>query len=158
MALYEAPKEFVARLRAYDPLLRVRWSDVEARWRIERKITRGRWIDPGNFHDSQREDFVSASEGYIPVLFCEKNQLDERVFITLWANDVWRRGGANRVSDEMESAEAMKRKASRARWLDDVWMAAKSYKDYMNTVGVVPERARHTAPRGGKSIVAGSEL
>jgi hypothetical protein len=158
MPLYDPPKEFVTRLKDFDAALRIRWSDAEDRWRIERKISRGKWINPSTFHASRYEDIISARDGYIPVLYCQQNELDERVFLSLWHMDIWRRGGSRRVADQMEARENGQRQSTRAQWLDDVWMAAKACKNYMNTVRTLDERHAHTAPRGGMSIVAGNEV
>jgi len=151
MSLYDAPKSFVQRLRAYDPLLRIRWSDWEQRWRIERRITFGRSIDPGLFKESQYEEFVARCQGHIAVLYCQKEQLDTRVFFTLWMNDIQRQGGSKAVADRLEEEEAIYRTKSRAKWLDDVYVQAREKYDYMNAVRVVPESHRHSAPVGGMS-------
>lgn len=152
MPLFDAPKGFVRRLLAYDPALRIRWSDWEQRWRVERRLTHARSIDPGLFREHQYEEFVARCDGYIPVLYCGKEQLDNRVIFTLWVNDIQRQGGAKALADRLEQEEAIYRSKSRAKWLDQVYVAAQEKYDYMNRVRVVPESHRHSAPPGGMSI------
>lgn len=132
--LYTPPKSFCERLKEFDSALRVRWSDHETRWRVERKITRAQWVNPSTYHESLYEDFVSAREGYVPVLFCEHNQLDDRVFFTLWMGDMWRRGGATRVAEQMEDREAYRAHRKRAGWLEDVYNQAKEHYFTMNSL------------------------
>jgi len=134
MPLYSPPNHFIERLHVFDPLLRIRWSDVQSCWLIERKLTRGQWISPDIYTSMQYEDFVCARDGYVPVLFCEKTQLDERVFFTLWMGDIWRRGGAQTVADQMEANETQQQIASRAGWLDDVYNQAKEHYFTMNSL------------------------
>jgi hypothetical protein len=136
MALYDAPKSFVRRLQAYDPLLSVRWSDWEQRWRIERRLTHARSIDPGLFKEHQYEEFAARCAGRVPVLNCSKEQLDNRVFFTLWVNDIQRRGGGQKVADALEREEAAYYSKSRAKWLDTVYNQAKDYYTWMNTLPV----------------------
>ena len=134
MALFTAPTRFVQRLNATDSHLRIRWSDYEERWRIERKITFGQSIDPNLFKETQYEEFLARREGYIPVLYCGREQLDERVFFTLWVNDIQRRGGGKQVADVLEREEEAYRTISRAKWLDDIYVQAKERYDYANTL------------------------
>ena len=151
MPLFDAPRGFVSRLRAYDHLLRIRWSDWEQRWRIERKLTNARSIDPDLFREHQYEEFLARREGYIPVLYAGREQLDNRVIFTLWVNDIQRQGGSRTVADRLEQEEAIYRSRSRAKWLDDVYVQAQERYAYMNRVRVVPESHRHSAPPGGMS-------
>jgi len=134
MSLYDAPKSFVRRLQAYDPLLRIRWSDWEQRWRVERRLTHARSIDPGLFREHQYEEFIARCDGYIPALYCQKEQLDERVFFTLWCNDIQRHGGGKAMADLLEREEAAYRSKSRAKWLSDVYDQAKDYYGLMNSL------------------------
>ena len=134
MPLFTPPQGFVERLRAYDHLLRVRWSDYEQRWRIERRITFGRSMDPDLFKEQHYEEFCARREGYVPVLYCRKEQLDNRVLFTLWAADIQRQGGAVAVAKRIEEQEDAYRMKSRARWMDDVYNQAKDYYNWMNTL------------------------
>lgn len=153
MPLYTPPKTFVKELRSFDPLLRVRWSDMEHRWRIERKITHARSIDPDRFRSQDYEEFVARRDGYLPILFCKYHQLDERIFHVLYAADLHRAGGAKKVADELDRLESDQRAKSRTKWLDEVYEAARERYDYLNRVRTIPENALHTAPKGGVSIM-----
>ena len=134
MPLYSAPTRFVADLRAYDPLLRVRWSDYWQEWRIERKITRGRWIDPSTYPEDHWDDYVAARDGYLCVLTCDQNQLDTRILQTLWASDVQRRGGAEVVDDGMRAHEAATFEAGREGFRDRVGEMAKDRYQWGNSL------------------------
>lgn len=134
MPLFDAPKAFVQRLRAYDNMLRIRWSDFERRWRIERKIAHARSIDPGLYKESDYEQFVARREGYLPILFCQREQLDNRILYTLWASDMQRQGGGAKVADRLTAYEEAFRLHKRAKWLDDVYNQAKDYYNWMNTL------------------------
>lgn len=132
--LFDAPKSFVRQLKSFDPLLRIRWSDWEERWRLERRITHARSIDPGLFLATDYEEFVARRDGYLPILFCRKEQLDERIFETLWMADMHRHGGAKRMHDEAERMEVERRTKSRAKYLDDVYYKAKERWNYANSL------------------------
>ena len=134
MGLYTAPRSFAARLKAYDSLLRVRWSDFEQRWRIERKIVHARSIDPDLFKEQHYEEFCARREGYVPVLYCHKEQLDNRVLLTLYAADIQRQGGAAAVAKRQDEEENAYRMKSRARWLDDVYLQARDYYNIANSL------------------------
>jgi hypothetical protein len=150
MPLYTAPKQFVTRLKAFDSKLRIRWSDVENRYRIERKVARA---SASNVASARTiEDRIAARDGYVLVLHCKQNQLDARVLFTLWHDDLWRVGGAdawmNQLQREDEEREAIKRE----RFLSDIDGKAREAYRYANTIRTLPENKRHTAPVGGMSI------
>ena len=134
MPLYSPPKSFMTRLQCYDPLLRVRWSDFEERWRIERKIVHARSIDPALFKEQHYEEFCARREGYVPVLYCHKEQLDNGVLLTLYAADIQRQGGAAAVAKRLDEEESAYRRKSRARWLDDVYLQARDYYNIANSL------------------------
>ena len=142
MALYDPPASFTQRLARFDPLLRIRWSDSEQRWLIERKITRSRPVPAKWFR--RHEDFVAARDGYVHVLACQKNQLDERVFLTLWHGDIWRQGGARQVADRMDAQMDGDAERQRQGWLDDVEYAAREAYDSMNRVRTLAPGVTHT--------------
>jgi hypothetical protein len=110
-----------------------------------------RSIDPDLFKTGQYEEYCARRDGYVPVLYCGREQLDMRVFFTLWVNDIQRQGGARALADRLEQEEEVYRTKSRAKWLDDVYVQAREKYDYMNCVRVVPESHRHSAPPGGMS-------
>ena len=143
MPLFDAPQGFVQRLRAYDNRLRVRWSDWECRWRIERKITYGRSMDPDLFKESQYEEFVARRDGWLGVLYCKKEQLDERVLFTLWVNDIQRQGGATTLCNRWEAEEEAYRKGRRAKWLDDTYEQARDRWQYINQLSPTKRSTPH---------------
>lgn len=153
MGLYTAPRRIAQDLRRYDPHLRVRWSDGEAQWRIERQVGRAnpsRLDTPGAYEDRR-----AAAEGYVLVLTCDHNQLDQRVLWHLWMNDVQRLGGAEAVAALMEEAEERDRLQARAAFLDRVGVSARDRWAYMNTVRTCPQWDHHTKDL---SIVAGNRF
>ena len=86
MGLFSPPKGFVQQLKAYDPLLRVRWSDRGCCWLIERKITRSKWINPESVqvtHWKNYEEYRAAQDGYILLMDVDRECLDSRVLYTL---------------------------------------------------------------------------
>lgn len=142
MPQYHPPSSFTRALRAFDPALRVRWSDKDVNWRIERRLTHGTWADPAFFADP--EDRQTARDGYVLVLTCQKEQLDNRVFYTLWDGDIWRRGGAKKVGDQIFAGLDTLTAARRRRWSDYIETCARERYDYMNRVRTLPDNARHT--------------
>ena len=81
-------QQFTDRLAAYDPLLRLRWGQQTGMWRVERKIMRGGWYSPA--HAVGMDDYHCTRDGYILVLEFRSNEMDERVFYTLWVSDMHR--------------------------------------------------------------------
>lgn len=106
MPLYHAPREFVQRLKEYDPLLRVRYSDFKKAWLIERKVRRSR-LAYGNSPDPEVRR--RTADGYIHVF--STPFLDDRVFLALAEGDMWRMGGARglnqRLDAELEQTERL---------------------------------------------------
>ena len=156
MALYDPPLGLMRALHAFDPALRVRWSDAQGCWRLERKATRGT-VWPPSIHDTPAayEDRIAAGEGYILVDTINKNDLDDRLLPILKRNDIWSRGGADTIAKEFDRLDAehlatMKRMVSE-KWAD---MARERYR-YMNAVRTLPEHKAHAGPDGGMSINGG---
>jgi len=181
MPLFQPPRTFQSRLRAVDPLLRCRWSDALGAYLIERRVTRGRPIAPKLLADDEAiqaleyereiadtpasrarvdrmlrfmaEEYRAACDGYVICFEADRECLDSRVFYTLWATDLERQGGADRVNDAIDARQAAGAAASRAAWISEVeWLAHEAWR-YMNRVRTVPERCAHTAPAGGMSIM-----
>jgi hypothetical protein len=85
-------------------------------------------VDPDTYSDKQQDEYVAARDGYVEVLRCRKEQLDDRVFFTLWYTDIWRRGGAARVEQGLRAHEEAVKAGRRAKWLDDIYtMAVERY-------------------------------
>lgn len=134
MSLYNPPTHIVARLTQFDPLLRIRWGDHSLCWLFERKLTKDRWVDPGSYSDRQGDEFIAARDGYVEVLRCEKEQLDERVFFTLWCSDVWRHGGAAKTDRLLRAHEESVKAGKRAKFLDDCYDMAIERYNFANTL------------------------
>ena len=153
MGIYHVEDGFVERLKGYDPYLRVRWGDQGQEWRIERKITSQKDLNPASF--ASHDDWITAKDGYCLILKVPHGALDERVFYTLWAGDMWKHGGAKHIADTLDDAYGERLNKSRAAWLDQIDHAARESYTYANTVRTVPESHLHTAPVGGMSIAGG---
>lgn len=157
MPLLTPPKLFVERLRGFDPDLRVRWSDGQNRWRLERKVTRGTVWPPSELESpGQQEDRRAAHEGYTLVATIKQGELTDRVFMALAKADLWRMGGAEKVCEALDKGDAefeMKNRAKRGEYIE---AAARERWRYMNTIRCVPENASATAPAGGMSILGGA--
>ena len=141
MPLHSAPRSFVRLLKEFDPQLRIRFSDSENRYRIERRVERPR---PPQYVRNP-EDRKAAIEGYECVLRCKANQLDGRVFYTLWHDDIWRIGGADKYMDQLAREDADREMKRRERFLDLVEGKAREAYRYMNSVRTLPESKAHTA-------------
>lgn len=174
MPLFDPPKAFLNDLHRYDPTLRCRWSDARACFLIERKVSRGKQFPPPKFVDPTDPDgmmtvedaeeynrevydeWKAASDGYIIEMNVDAECLDNRVFLELWNKDIWRRGGADAVNDQIDQALAQRFRESRAAFNDRNRQEAKAAYRYMNRVRTVPESGAHTAPVGGMSIMGGT--
>lgn len=152
MPLYHAPRRFAMQLHAFDPLLRCVYDDKHSHFRIERKVTHGKTPSPSKF--CSQSEYECARDGYTLVMRVRQNQLDERVFYTLWASDLQRHGGAQAVADHLDAIDSAKGVQQREAFLDYVDQGAREMFRYGNTVRTNPEHMPHL----GKdlSIVAGS--
>lgn len=154
MPLYSPPREFVQALQAFDKDLRVRWSDGQGSWRLERKVSRGTVWPPSSLDTpAANEDRIAARDGYVLVDLLP--ELSGRLFSILRAHDIWAHGGADAVADAMDRLDLEQKAELRKVCLDYTEVKARERWQYMNRVRTVPEHARHTAPRGGMSINGG---
>ena len=98
--MYTFPDDVAAQIRRYDPLLRVRWARQERCVRIERKVRRGRDVDPATCR-ALHDDYEAARDGYACVYKLHPHQA-RQVLPALVAGDLWRQGGARRVADSLD--------------------------------------------------------
>lgn len=128
MADFHPPERFVQRLREYDPLLRVRWSNYKKCWLLERKIRHGR---PG-YGDSPNPDVNQRfHDGYIHVFSVPHYALDNRVFLALGEGDMWRQGGAKSLNQQMDSFNEETENRSARKQRDDLKQIGGDMWDYM---------------------------
>lgn len=126
MPLHQPPSEFVRRLHAFDPALRIRWSDKKECYLVERKVTRGLQPDPSCYTDW--DEYVAARDGYTTCFPVSPRELDDRVIATCMATDLWTtKGGADAEADRLEANEAEKIAVSHDKWLDRVTDEAKDW-------------------------------
>lgn len=98
--MYSFPNDVAAQIRRYDPLLRVRWARQEHCVRIERKVRRGRDVDPATCR-ALHDDYEAARDGYACVYKLHPNQA-RQVLPALIAGDIWRHRGARAVADRLD--------------------------------------------------------
>ena len=132
MPLYTPPASFVKRLHDFDPLLRLRWSDAKGHYLLERKVTRGADPDPACYADW--DQYVAAREGYVWVMDLGIGELDDRVFWTLWANDIQRLGGGDKVADIMDLNDERRQQQVRDGWLGECYDQAKDWYRWATTM------------------------
>ena len=157
MPLLTPPRLFSERLKAFDPMLRVRWSDGQNRWRLERKVTRGiMWPPSAVGGPGQQEDRQSAAEGYTLVATVKQGELTDRVFVALAKADLWRMGGAEKVCEALDRGDQELEMVNRARRGEYIEAAARERFRYMNSIRTVPEKFAATAPKGGMSVMGGA--
>jgi len=153
MPLFNPPSRIVELLRNFDSALRVRWSDAQCQWRLERKVSHGKVWPPSSIESAGSfEDRKAAADGYILVACLEKSQLTDRLLPVLRASDIWAHGGAQEVADQMDKMDVEQKYLMRQTMLDNCEAAARERFRYMNAVRTLPERFTHTAPQGGMSI------
>lgn len=105
------PSGFVKDLRAYDPLLRVRWGRFTQMWIIERKMREqhpqyvserpAAWSK----HSKQKDLWDGWREGYVNVLFVHPSLLGAPVFEVLADCDTYRHGGFERYAAKLDAAD-----------------------------------------------------
>lgn len=156
MPLFHVPRDFQRALKQYDPALRCRWSNARACYLIERKVSRGP-RDPVP-HDPETgtvwdPDSAQAwAQGYLIIMEVGWNALDSRVLNALYGSDLWRQGGADVVSAQIDARITAHERRTRAEFLDRVGQATRARLRYRDTVRTLSERDLHTAPPGGLSI------
>ena len=96
-------KQFLRDLRNYDDKLRVTWDHKDSYWRIERKVRRGWTMVPTRW--SSPADWECQRDGYVIVLRVPPDCLDFQVFRALDAGDIQKRGGFDKVHQQMRDHE-----------------------------------------------------
>ena len=153
-----SPQDLERELRARDPHLRLRRARAEDHYRIERKVRVGSagWIDPSRF--TNWDDYETARSGHCLIMKVRPNELDSRIFYTLWEGDIQRQGGAEKVYQKIMATYQERLEKSRNEWNDYVETCARDAFRYINTVRTVPEgypTSRDPWARGGMSINSG---
>ena len=99
-----APSWFLNELREFDPELRLRWSRRMELWQLERRVTRS--LHPGTIrNDSYHDDYIRAQDGYVLVASIPHGTFGRHIFEKLRQNDLWSRGGWEKMIDEIEQFE-----------------------------------------------------
>lgn len=156
MPLYVTPPDIARDLRAFDAALRLRWSDGQDCWRLERKVSRGTVWPPSTLETPGAfEDRKAAREGYILIDLIQPQSLSGRLVPVLAQADIWSCGGAEEVADAMDRLDIEQRQTMNRMMSDKFETAARERFRYMNRVRCVPEKMAHTAPPGGMSITGG---
>jgi hypothetical protein len=102
----QAPDWFLQELKAFDPLLRLRWSVRHEAWQLERQVAWG--LHPGTISkDTDSDSYIRARDGYVLVATIPPHGLARSVFAKLRASDLWAHGGWKRVADQMDAFDQM---------------------------------------------------
>jgi len=121
------PKWFKDQLHDFDIMLRIVWGRQDGMWRIERKCRRGH----AYFEFTTQDDYNMVRDGYVLCLRFYPNQMDQRVFHTLFMGDMWR---VQKYAAEMEQREIEEIMARRKRYSDENEYAAKQWWTTMNSL------------------------
>lgn len=133
MPLHSPPQAFVQRLRAFDPSLRIRWSDKKDCYLLERKVSRGQRPDPSCYADW--DEYLGARDGYTTCFPVAPHELDDRVIATCMASDLWTtRGGADAEADRLDALDLERKRISHERWLSHIGDMAKEWYDWALTL------------------------
>jgi len=156
MPTYITPPGIARELHAFDPALRLRWSDGQGCWRLERKVSRGTVWPPSTLESPAAfEDRTAAHDGYVLVDLIRPRDLSARLVPVLRQADIWSSGGADAVADAMDRLDVTQRETAN-RMMGEKWEAAARERfRYMNRVRTVSEKHAHTAPPGGMSVMGG---
>src|SRR3972149_1153191 len=99
---YQFSPAVLRALHHYDSALRVRWGRQERCVRVERRVRRGRDVNPATCR-AHFDDYEAARDGYACVYKLHPGQ-EHALLARLVADDLWRRGGAGRVPDHRDRA------------------------------------------------------
>ena len=100
----KAPEWFLRELKAFDSLLRVRWSVKRHLWQLERKVLNS--LHPGTIKcEEQDDDVIRAREGYLLVGVINPGMFSRTIFDKLRASDLWANGGWQAMVKKIEEAE-----------------------------------------------------
>lgn len=143
---YTFPDHIVRALVAYDPLLRIRWGRQEQCVRLERKVRRGRDVDPKHCQ-SNVDDYEAARDGYACVYKAHPHQ-GHQLLAAVNAGDIRRQGGARRVAERLEAEEAAAQARARSRRVTVQDAVASDLFRHINTVRTTPEGAGWRTYRG----------
>jgi len=117
MPLYHPHDTFVRRLKEYDPMLRVRWSDYARSWQLERKMRHGK----SSYGNSPNPDVNRRyQDGYVHVFSIPYEWLDGRVFKALDLADLWKMGGAKALNRRMDQEIEAKEERDARNQKDDL--------------------------------------
>ena len=129
---YSVPQSIINHMTNLDPLLRLHWDQERSQVRVERKVTRGQPLNPELV--SRKADYEMARDGYAPWLaFTPSEDNYAKLLHTIKVMDLWKRGGAEAVADQLErdeAREAEEKKVSRKSDFHEI--GAEMYRD-LNT-------------------------
>jgi len=143
---YQFSPAVLRALHHYDSALRVRWGRQERCVRVERRVRRGRDVNPATCR-AHFDDYEAARDGYACVYKLHPGQ-EHALLARLVADDLWRRGGAGRVADDMDRATLDREARARLRLGDFTEAWARELWREINTVKTAPEGAGRRPWRG----------
>jgi hypothetical protein len=125
------PAWFITEMNAFDPELRVRWSQKMNMWQLERKIANGKFIDTQK-KDTFDDDYIRAREGFILVALIEPGKFSRNIFSILRASDLWSNGGWEEMAKQIEDMEAREEEAKWRAFSDELKHQSKEFFDFLS--------------------------
>jgi hypothetical protein len=125
-----APSWFLKELREFDPELRLRWSRKMELWQLEIRVTKS--LHPGTIrNDNYHDDYIRAQDGYILVASIPHGTFGRHIFERLRHNDLWSRGGWERMIRDIEEFEEAEEEKKWADFEDILKNESKEVYDLM---------------------------
>ena len=141
---YSIPERFVQDLKDYDSDLRYRWGRAEGLVRVERRVRRARLSYVPPIIDDPRvfDDYEMIREGYTLALkFPPLESNWPCVVYTLALTDIPRLGGAEKLDDDINAAEAYETERRKWNRRDDNRVLGRDLYRRLNTIRTSPEGA-----------------
>lgn len=129
---YSVPDHVVRRMKELDPDLRLKWDQKKGEVRVERKVTRGKPLNPDLL--SNPADYQMAIDGYCLWLsFLPGDMKWDMLLYTIQCLDMWKRGGYKAIDAQLNADEQREKEEGRASWRSDVHhMSAEMFR-HLNT-------------------------
>lgn len=133
----ELPRGYNARLARFDRLLRMRWSDAQECWLLERKLAAARLdLDPALLPEDTRAQYA---EGYFTLGVYEPRALpaiDNLIRGLEWA-DTWKMGmTSDQIADYMDDRETIARASRSVAFSRDMHdLGGEAFDEYARLTG-----------------------
>lgn len=140
------PKGFVKKLKSFDKDLRVRWSEEKNKWIIERKTPKIGLYPPVKWYQlsdgtwtykilPEKSDlYIQYHDGYAGILYA--NELDNRIFESLYNNDLWKYKRKEDMYRDIEEKEKKQEENKEKEKTEEIKALSREIWDYWNVRGV----------------------